>query len=282
MEFQSAMDAVACAASIQKSIAARNAALPEEDRLRYRMGINMGEILIEEGDIFGDGVNIAALLQEVADPEGIAVSGAVHDLIAQASDLEFADLGAHKFKNIAQPIRVYHLGADASARPSNTAFRPFVDILTDQPAVVATGGCLCGEIRYEATQPPLGSMLCHCTICQRFSGAPVLGGTTFLTDALTFTTAPPKFYRSSAIAERGFCPTCGASIMYRGLLKQWTKWTMVFTASLDNPQDHPPTYHLGIESQMPWLDIRDDLPRTECKDSPSLVEAYRAVGQTVP
>ena len=57
---------------------------------------------------------------------------------------------------------------------------------------------------------------------------------------------------------------------------------MVFTASLDNPQDHAPTYHLGIESAMPWLTVHDDLPRTRCEDSPSLVEAYRSVGQSVP
>ena len=60
------------------------------------------------------------------------------------------------------------------------------------------------------------------------------------------------------------------------------KWIMVFTASLDEPEKFPPTYHLGIESSMPWLDIHDDLPRTMCKDSPSLIDAYKSVGQEVP
>ena len=119
-------------------------------------------------------------------------------------------------------------------------------------------------------------------MCQKFSGAPILGGTTLPTKALHFTKGSPKYYRSSNIAERGFCATCGTALVYRGLIGQWTKWAMVFTASLDQPEKFPPTYHLGVESAMPWLDINDDLPRTMSKDSPSLVDAYAAVGEDVP
>ena len=119
-------------------------------------------------------------------------------------------------------------------------------------------------------------------MCQKFSGAPILGGTTFLAEQLTFTQGEPKYFASSSIAERGFCGNCGTALVYRGTIGQWTKWIMVWTASLDNPEDFPPTYHLGIESTMPWLDINDDLPRTQCKDSPSLVDAYGAVGEDVP
>lgn len=281
-EFQSVTDAVGCAINIQKSIARQNQNVAEERRISWRMGVNMGEILVRDDDVFGDGVNIAARLQEAADAGGVAVSSTVHANVTPEPDWRIDDLGAHRFKNISQPVRVFHYATDAEAAPSKVAFRPFVDLPQETSDVVATGGCLCGNIRYEATQPPLGSMLCHCKICRHFSGAPILGGTTFLTEALRFTRSEPTYYRSSSIAKRGFCPTCGTAIIYKGLVKQWTKWSMVFTASLDNPADFPPTYHMGIESQLPWLDVHDDLPRSQCKDSPSLVEAYRSVGEDVP
>lgn len=282
VEFQSVTDAVGCAISIQKSVARQNDGVEEQRRIAWRIGVNMGEILFRDDDVFGDGVNIAARLQDVAEAGGVAVSSPVHGNVSPGPDWKIDDLGAHRFKNIAQPVRVFHYATEAEASPSKVAFRPFVDLPQEKSDVVAEGGCLCGNIRYEATQPPLGSMLCHCRICQHFSGAPILGGTTFLTEALRFTKAEPTYYRSSSIAKRGFCPKCGTAIIYRGLVKQWTKWSMVFTASLDNPAEFPPTYHMGIESQMPWLDVHDELPRSECRDSPSLVEAYRSVGEEVP
>ena len=69
-------------------------------------------------------------------------------------------------------------------------------------------------------------------------------------------------------------------MFYRGLIGVWTEWLMVFSATLDHPENYPPTYHLGIESTMPWLNLHDDLPRTRCEDSPSLVEAYRLAKQS--
>ncbi len=103
-----------------------------------------------------------------------------------------------------------------------------------------------------------------------------MAGTIFKTAAVQITQGQPKYYQSSDIAERGFCSDCGTSLFYHGLIGLWTEWLMVFSASLDHPEHYPPTYHLGIESTMPWLDLHDDLPRTRCEDSPSLVEAYRA------
>ena len=281
IEFQTVRDAVACAIDLQERIRRLNGQARGGLEITYRIGINRGEIIAEKNDIFGDGVNVAARLQEVADPEGVAVSSAVFADMEPEQQNGFTDIGAHRFKNIERPVRVYHHGLRPEDQATHTAFRPFVDLpLPDQ--AVATGGCLCGHVRYQASQAPLGSMLCHCSICRRFSGAPVLGGTTFLTEAITFTRAQPKFYRSSSIAKRGFCPECGTSISYHGLVGRWTKWMMVFTATLDDPENHPPTYHLGVEGAMPWLHIVDDLPRMECKDSPSLVDAYHAVGEEVP
>ena len=103
-----------------------------------------------------------------------------------------------------------------------------------------------------------------------------------LNDDLRFTKGEPKYHQSSNIAERGFCGNCGTALTYRGITGIWTKWIMVWTASLDEPEKFPPTYHLGVESMMPWLDIHDDVPRTMCKDSPSLVDAYGNVGEEVP
>ena len=281
VEFHSVHDAVDCAAAIQRGMVFRNAGVPEGRQIRFRIGVNLGDVLVENGDIYGDGVNIAARLQEIAEPNGVCISSSVFGHIEGDVDHAFTDIGAHEFKNIAKPIRVYHYSPDSSAKPAHSAFRPFIDIpVEDRPLV--TGGCLCGNVRYEATEKALGSMLCHCRMCQKFSGAPVLGGTTFLTEAVRFTKNSPKFYPSSHIAERGFCGDCGTAIVYRGLIGVWTKWIMVFTASLDEPEKFPPTYHLGIESSMPWLDIHDDLPRTMCKDSPSLIEAYKSVGEEVP
>jgi len=281
VEFLSVHDTVECAVAIQRSMVERNRDVPQDRRIRYRIGVNLGDVLSQEGDVYGDGVNIAARLQQVAEPDGVAISSLVFGHLEGNLEHGFADIGAHALKNIARPVRVYHYRPNATARPCNAAFRPFVDLPAELPGVI-TGGCLCGSIRYEAAGKPLGSMICHCRMCQRFSGAPILGGTTFLTDVLRFVKGKPKFYRSSKIARRGFCSNCGTALVYQGTLGVWTRWIMVFTATLDEPEKFPPTYHLGIESTMPWLDIHDDLPRTMCKDSPSLVEAYHSVGQEVP
>ncbi|MDH3740603.1 MAG: GFA family protein [Hyphomicrobiales bacterium] len=281
VEFQSVHDAVECAIAIQRGMVSRNAGMPQDRQIRLRIGVNLGDVLIEDGDIYGDGVNIAARLQETAEANGVSISSSVFRHIQADTDHSFSDIGAHEFKNIAKPVRVYHHSEDPSARPVHAAFRPFVDLPVDARLLIK-GGCLCGNVRYEFTEKALGSMLCHCRMCQKFSGAPVLGGTTFLTEALRFTKGSPKFYQSSHIAERGFCGDCGTALLYRGLIGVWTKWIMVFTASLDEPEKFPPTYHLGIESSMPWLNIHDELSRTMCKDSPSLIEAYKSVGEEVP
>ena len=281
VEFQDALAAVRCATDIQHRMVDRNAGAAPGRQIRFRIGVHLGHILIDNDDIYGDDVNIAARLQEIAEPDGVAISLAVLSEVDGRIDQGFIDIGAHQFKNIIKAIRVYHYSPDPAVASSHTAFRPFVDLPAAETPLV-TGGCLCGAVRYEAREKALGSMLCHCRMCQKFSGAPILGGTTFRTQALRFTSEQPKFYRSSQIAERGFCPNCGTSLIYRGVIGVWTEWIMVFTASLDEPEKYPPTYHLGIESTMPWLDIRDDLPRTMCADSPSLVAAYKAVGEPVP
>jgi class 3 adenylate cyclase len=283
VEFKSVVDAVECAVAIQRGMVLRNFEVPENRQIRFRIGVNIGDLLIDGDDIYGDGVNVASRLQEMAAPNGVCISSAVLRHIDGVVDCTFVDRGAHQFKNISRAVRVYQFSptSDSGSASDQAAFRPFIDLPSDmQP--MAEGGCLCGNIRYAVTGNALGSMLCHCRMCQKYSGAPILEGTTFPADSFRLTKGSPKFYKSSAIAERGFCADCGSPVVYRGLIGYWTNWIVVTTGSFDEPQRFPPTYHLGIESSLPWLKILDDLPKTTCRDSPSLVEAYASVGQEVP
>jgi len=109
VEFPSAVDAVLCAVKVQREMAAREQDLPSDQRLVYRIGINVGEIIYEEDDIFGDGVNVAARLEALADPGGIRISQPVFDNVRGKLDLGFANLGAQKVKNIAQPVPMYQV-----------------------------------------------------------------------------------------------------------------------------------------------------------------------------
>ncbi|HET6469155.1 MAG TPA: adenylate/guanylate cyclase domain-containing protein [Geminicoccaceae bacterium] len=119
VEFQSVADAVECAAEIQRRMARRNADVSPARWIQFRVGINLGDVISEDGDIFGDGVNVAARLQELAEPGGICVSGAVRDQVGDRLDVAFHDLGEQSVKNIARPIRVHRvlLGEGAPAAP---------------------------------------------------------------------------------------------------------------------------------------------------------------------
>jgi adenylate cyclase len=110
-EFASVVDAVRCAVEVQREMIARNTDVPVERRLEFRMGINVGDIIIEDGDIFGDGVNIAARLEALAEPGGICVSAAAHEQVRDRLDISFDDLGDQQVKNITHPVRVYSVGS---------------------------------------------------------------------------------------------------------------------------------------------------------------------------
>lgn len=121
VEFHSVVDAVACAAEIQTRMARRNADLPEEQRIKFRIGINLGDVIVEQDDIFGDGVNVAARLQEQAEPGGICVSAAVRDQVDDKLDLVFEDCGEQTLKNIVRPTRLFRVRLDAAAAPATPA-----------------------------------------------------------------------------------------------------------------------------------------------------------------
>jgi class 3 adenylate cyclase/TolB-like protein len=109
VEFASVVAAVECAAAIQEGIAERNRDIPPEERIEFRIGVNLDEVIAEADDIFGDGVNIAARLEAFAEPGTVCVSGAVFDQVRNRVGYAFDDLGAQRFKNIAEPVRVFRL-----------------------------------------------------------------------------------------------------------------------------------------------------------------------------
>ena len=123
LEFPSVVAAVECAIAIQKLMVERNAQTAEAKRIVYRIGVNLGDVLIDGDDILGDGVNIAARLEGICEPGGVLVSGAAYDHVRGKVDGSFADLGPKELKNIAEPIRVYSLevGVAAAAKPAPAA-----------------------------------------------------------------------------------------------------------------------------------------------------------------
>ena len=115
VEFASVVDAVRCAAEIQRGMAEREPEVPENRQIGFRIGINLGDVIVEEHDIFGDGVNVAARLEGLAEPGGICVSRVVRDQVRDRLDFAFEDLGEQNVKNISRPVRVYALRAEALA-----------------------------------------------------------------------------------------------------------------------------------------------------------------------
>ena len=126
-------------------------------------------------------------------------------------------------------------------------------------APVTTGGCLCGAVRYEADVPPSRTSYCHCRMCQRHSGSAVLVYTNFPTASFRFVKGRPRLYRSSDIAERGFCADCGSPLTFQYFARQ--ERIAIAVGSLDHPEAAQPEVHWGVESQLSWLAIADDLPR---------------------
>ena len=133
--FGSALAAVQCAVDIQNELARSNNDLEKDRRMQFRIGINVGDVMLKDGDIFGDGVNIAARLEGLADPGGICISRGIHDHVMKKLPFEFEDLGEQSVKNIAQPVRVYRLvlsgrGPELRSSPAATP-----DVKADIPSL---------------------------------------------------------------------------------------------------------------------------------------------------
>ena len=134
VEFASVVDAVECAVDVQRGMAERNADVPGGKRIDFRIGVNLGDVIVEADDIYGDGVNIAARLQELAEPGGVCIAGTVFDQVGRRPDLSFDDLGEQQVKNIDRPIRAYRaqFGGSGADEPSDRS-EPLP--LPDKPSI---------------------------------------------------------------------------------------------------------------------------------------------------
>ena len=140
VEFASAVDAARCAVEIQREMARQNTGVPPELRIEFRIGIHVGDIIIDDNDIFGDGVNIAARLEGIAEPGGVCISDDAHRQIRGKIDVAFDDIGEQALKNITEPMRAWHIrlaGGAAPAIPSNSSAIKVQDLaLPDKPSIV--------------------------------------------------------------------------------------------------------------------------------------------------
>ena len=121
------------------------------------------------------------------------------------------------------------------------------------------GGCLCGATRYRSSADPTESGYCHCRMCQKLSGAPVVTWTGFPVGSFIYTKGQPAIYRSSPNGQREYCPACGSQILFRDSAEPDSVWVNSCTA--DRPEALVPEYHIFCDSRVPWFDTKDELPR---------------------
>jgi hypothetical protein len=138
-----------------------------------------------------------------------------------------------------------------------------------------TGGCQCGAVRYRLIVEPTGVNICHCRMCQKASGGPLMAFGGVRLDQLVWTRGAPKIFASSAIGERGFCAQCGTPLTYRMHELEGDRISVAL-GSLDQPAAVAPTIQFGVESKVPWLDGALALPAQKTADWLKLSEA--AVG----
>jgi len=137
-EFGSAVDAVQCAVEAQTALAEANSSQAPDRRICFRIGIHIGDVMVRAGDLFGDGVNIAARLQSIAKPGGVCISGATYDQVRKVLPITFGDLGALQVKNIQEPIRAYQVSAPSEtqqAAPERVAGAESLPPLPDKPSI---------------------------------------------------------------------------------------------------------------------------------------------------
>ena len=274
IEFPTAVDAVACALEVQTVMAEREADNAGKQKITFRIGVNLGDIVVIGDDIFGDGVNQASRLQEIAKPGELCVSGSVLDQVKEKIEHSFVDIGHRKLKNIVQPVRAYRSTLTASGEEAKPIGWPFLTAAKSEP--VTAGGCLCGAIRYQVWSLPVAVGFCHCRHCQLALGSPVNAWAIFEKPNVTFEGEEPGLYASSKLSERAFCKNCGTSI-YTDISD--IGYYSIRVGTLDNPADFPPELHYGVESQIPWVDIHDDLPRIRTEEDPRMSSRWVSVGE---
>ena len=280
-EFKSVTAAVTAALEFQRQMSEQNTTVAEEEQLNFRIGVNLGEVIHDRDNIYGDGVNLAARIQELAEPGGVSVSGAVYEQIVGKTDQVFDDLEHRKLKNIAQSVRVYQARiADLQSSDEDRPGWPYITSAKKKP--LATGGCLCRGVRFETWDEPILVGYCHCRFCQLATGAPLNAFVVYKRIAVRFLGDEPKIYSSSLIGKRAFCGNCGTSLFTTHYAPDEGDYYSIRLATMDNIADFPPAVHYGVESQVPWLDINDDLPRMRATDDPEMQKRWIAVGRPDP
>ncbi len=132
-EFSSVVEAVQCAIEVQRELSVRNRELPEAEQMWFRIGINLGDVMVENDDLYGEGVNIAARLQELAEPGGILISGTVYDLVRNKLSVGFEHLGQQAVKNVTEPVISYRILLDGEGRPAAAAMQRPAAVMQPQP-----------------------------------------------------------------------------------------------------------------------------------------------------
>lgn len=156
-DFISAVNAVECAVEIQHHLKARNDDLPEDRKVIFRIGLNLGDVIVARDDIYGDGVNVAARLEGLADPGGICVSGSIYEQVKNLLELDFEYSGRHKVKNIAEPVRTYRIVLDPDLAGASGRW-PGAKWLTRKTTILATAGALAvgaGIVAFWLSYPQL-------------------------------------------------------------------------------------------------------------------------------
>ena len=136
------------------------------------------------------------------------------------------------------------------------------------------GSCVCGAVRYEAEVYLEKAYYCHCRMCQKSSGAPAEVGVFIRPGTIAFTKEEPKYFQSSPFGRRGFCQHCGSRLVWMSPGRP--DWTNLSAGSLDRPEEVVPCEHICVESQLPWFQLDDGLPRTRSDEDWELAAAWAA------
>jgi hypothetical protein len=138
-----------------------------------------------------------------------------------------------------------------------------------------TGGCLCGRVRYEAEVFLQNGYVCHCTICQRSTGQPAEITVLIKAGTLKYSNDEPRYYISSDYGKRGFCAHCGSRIVWQALRAEDDWLTNITVGTLDKPTEARVTRHIYTDTQLPWYQVCEDLPKLTEKDAETLIELLR-------
>ena len=247
-EFSSVTESVTAGVEFQIQMAEHNASFAEEERLEFRVGVNLGEVIHDRDDIYGGDVNQAARIQEAAAPGGVSVSSAVYEQVVGKTDTVFDDLGYRKLKNIAQPIHIYQVRM-AGRESIHAGLHGWADLTKDKRKPLAAGGCICGKVRFEALEEPRSVYYCHCRHCQLAAGALLTVSALYKKTAIRFLGDEPQKYKTSELSEKGFCSSCGTTIYNTHYFPEVADYYTIRVAAMDHPADFPPEVHYGIENQ---------------------------------